>query len=416
MKSLKLILKDLDLINWAQKARVWRGCGFLGVMLLAWTGVAAQDSDELRAMIAEMDRNNTRLQATKLSLEAEKAGNYVGIRPADPEVGINYLKPSPRLADHRLDYSVSQELEFPTVYGLKRQVAGRQDKALDQVYLQQRSILVEEALHGWLEWVYRLENRKLLGLQQEHAEQLAEAFQRAFDGGAVSILERNRARVFATNARQALELNEIELEASWHQLLRLNGGQALEQLPQAYPAWDLPPNFEQWFAQVAGREAGMQVMEAELEVLRTQQKLATAMGLPNISLGYMREQDIEVDFRGFTLGLSIPLWQNRGRAQHARLKSRAQQSLLEDAGQQFQLQQRHLYQKARALNQQIAALRSVLSESTEPELLRSALDLGQITLLDYLMELGIYYDLQEKLLSAERDYYQTQAQMRISLY
>lgn len=390
--------------------------GLLCLMAGAWTGLAAQESDELRAMIAELDRNNTRLLATKQGLVAEKAGNRVGIRPADPEVGINYLKPSPRLADHRLDYSVSQELEFPTVYGLRRQVAGGQDRVLDQTYLWRRSTMVGEALHSWLEWVYRQENRKVLSLHQEHAEQLAEAYQRAFDGGAVSVLERNRARVFATNARQASELNEIELEASWNELLRLNGGQALERIPQAYPAWDLPPSFTQWFSQVSDREAGMHVMEAELEVLRTEQKLATAMGLPNISLGYMREQDIEVDFRGFTLGLSIPLWQNRGRAQHARLKSRAQQSLLDDAGQQFELQQRHLYQKARALHQQIGALRSVLSDSNEPELLRRALDLGQITLLDYLMELGIYYDLQEKLLAAERDYYRTQAEMRISLY
>ncbi|HZH54803.1 MAG TPA: TolC family protein [Sphingobacteriaceae bacterium] len=367
-------------------------------------------------MIDEIERNNTRLQASQESLAAEKAGNRVGIRPADPVVGINYLKPNPRLADHRLDYSVSQELEFPTVYGLRRQVASRQDRVLDQVHGLQRRDLVDEALQTWLDWVYRQENRQVLQLQREHAEQLAEAYQRAFDAGSVSVLERNRARVFAQNAQQAVALNEIELEGSWYELIRLNGGQALAKVPQAYPAWDLPPSFEQWFSQVSDREAGMHVLEAELEVLRTEQQLATAMGLPNISLGYMREQDIEVDFRGFTLGLSLPLWQNRGRAQHARLKSRAQQSLLEDAGQQFELQQRHLYQKARALHQQLRALRSLLAESQEPQLLRSALDLGQISLLDYFMELGIYYDLQEKLVTAERDYYMTQAAMRVSLY
>lgn len=369
-------------------------------------------------MIAELDRNNTQLQAIQQGIVSEKAGNRVGLNPDDPRVGINYLRPNPRLSDRRLDFEITQELEFPTVYGWRKKVARQQDMVLDQHYLVQRSEIMSLALQTWLEWVYLGEKQQMLRSQQEHADQLATAYQRAFDAGKINVLERNKARLHATNANKAVEFNQIELESAWNTLLRLNGGRPFTTaLPEQYPAdWLLPASFEDWFAQVTGRSGLLQALSDELEVSRTQESLAKAMKLPNLSVGFMREQDIEVDFRGVTFGLSIPLWQNQHRSKHARLQTLAQESRIFDAQQQFELEQQHLFRKAAALKNQSTELQEILRESKEPILLRRALELGEINLVDYLVEQSMYYELQEKALQAELEYYQVQAEMRKWLF
>src|SRR5690606_5145685 len=236
--------------------------------------------------------------------------------------------------------------------------------------------------------------------------------------GKINVLERNKARLHATNANKAVEFNQIELESAWNTLLRLNGGRPFTTaLPEQYPAdWLLPASFEDWFAQVTGRSGLLQALSDELEVSRTRESLAKAMKLPNLSVGFMREQDIEVDFRGVTFGLSIPLWQNQHRSKHARLQTLAQESRIFDAQQQFELERQYLFRKAAALKNQSTELQEILRGSKEPILLRKALELGEINLVDYLVEQSMYYELQEKALQAELEYYQVQAEMRKWLF
>lgn len=388
---------------------------WLILSVFAFAGFS-QESASIRQLIAELERNNTQLQALQHAVTAEKAGNRIGLNPDDPQMDINYLKPNPRLADHRLDYSISQEFEFPTVYGWRKRVARGQDAVLDQHYLVSRAGIVGQALQTWLQWVYHRQQQQMLGLQYGHAAQLAEAYQRAFEAGSIAVLERNKARIHAANLRKSLELGEIELTAAWNELMRLNGGQAFGQLPQEYPDWALPASFTDWYVEISGSSPELDALSAQLDVHRDEQRLASAMRLPRFSVGYMREQDIEVDFRGVTFGLSLPLWQHQNRSKHARLQSQAQESLLQDARIQFRLEQQHAYQKALALQQHSQEIRQLLNESSGPDLLKKALDLGEITLVDYLVEQSMYYELQEKLLEAELEYYRTLAEMRKWIY
>ncbi|HLW51158.1 MAG TPA: TolC family protein [Sphingobacteriaceae bacterium] len=393
--------------------KIFASCLFLSGMVL---NLFAQEEAQIKNMIAELERNNTHLQAIQHAVNAEKAGNRIGLNPDDPQIGINYLKPHPRLADHRLDYSITQELEFPTVYGWRKKVAQGKDAVLDQQLLMSRSEVVGLTLQNWLQWVYHREYQQLLKVQSQHATQLAEAYQRAFEAGSISVLDRNKARIHAANLQKSFELQGIELSASWNQLIRLNGGQAFSQLPTHYPDWVLPISFEVWISEISKKPAALQAMHAQLDVHKDEQRLAAAMRLPHLSVGYMREQDIEVDFRGVTFGLSLPLWQNKNRSKHARLQSQAQESMLIDAQSQFEMEQQHLLQKAQLLQKHSLELRQLLNDSTEPALLQKALELGEITLVEYLVEQSLYYELNEKLLNTELDYYQTLAQMWQWLY
>lgn len=385
---------------------------FVLVLICPGRSIAQDRSDPFTTFIAALDSNNTSLQALRQVLIAQKAGNRVGLNPADPEVGISYLRPNPRLSDRRLDFEISQELEFPTVYGHRRKVADQLDESLDWQYRLERNEVLSQALQIWVDWQYYHRNREVLELQMVHATQISQAFQRAFEAGEINILDRNKSKIHALNASKSFELNEIELQSALHELTSMNGGRPIGTLPVFWPNWELPEHFEDWQAYTESQSVLLQTMQQDLSTQQAQEKLARSMLLPNLHVGFMREQDIEVDFRGVTFGMSIPLWQHRNRSKQARLQTRAQESLLYHTSNQQELEQRRLFLKAKTLKTQTDELKTIVRENSSPELLRKALDMGEITLVEYLVELSMYYELMEKALQAEREYLSVQVQLR----
>lgn len=394
-------------------------------------GTAQQSAPNRDATIAALwsaiDSNNTALKALRWERDARKSENRTGLYPADPTVGISYLRPNPRLSDRRLDFEISQELEFPTVYGHRKRVARLQNQTVEAIYALERKEILHEAVETWLQWRYHTAYADLLRLQNDHAHQISNAYQRAFDAGQINILERNKARINAINTQKDYDLNAVKRQAIFDRLVTLNGGVPLPELvlqsPEnnmrtgsrpfgtAFPEWELPASEDLWWNETQAHSLQIDALERKAEVARAQEKLVQAEQLPNLEIGFMREQDIEVDFRGVTFGVSVPLWQHRNRRRQARLQTTAQEHMLLDAAHRFELDQRALFRKAFALKTQLERLQTIRDESTGPDLLRRALDLGEITLVDYLVEQGMYYELMESILQTELEYRLIQAEM-----
>ena len=82
-----------------------------------------------------------------------------------------------------------------------------------------------------------------------------------------------------------------------------------------------------------------------------------------------------------------------------------------EAKQQFYDQLQTLYLRADGLRQTAANYRASLSLLNNTDLLAKALNAGEISLLDYIVEIGLYYDTVDQALSAERDYQQAFANL-----
>lgn len=133
-------------------------------------------------------------------------------------------------------------------------------------------------------------------------------------------------------------------------------------------------------------------------------KLGKLSGLPQISAGYMSELVPESNFRGITLGLSVPLWSNRNRVKQAKAAVVAAELQQKDATVQFYERLRNQYDRTLGLQRTAGEYRKALAELDNTQLLRRALDAGEISLLDYIVELGLYYTTVDEALAAERDY------------
>ena len=118
-------------------------------------------------------------------------------------------------------------------------------------------------------------------------------------------------------------------------------------------------------------------------------------------------------FQGVTVGVSIPLFENKNTVKYAQLKNEAAQHRETDEKLRFYNEMKTLHDKAIAIQQNITQYREQLSLQSDLELLRKALDKGSISLTEYLFELTVYYDSLEKLLDMQRELSITKAQLLI---
>ena len=92
--------------------------------------------------------------------------------------------------------------------------------------------------------------------------------------------------------------------------------------------------------------------------------------MPKIAVGYMGEFVGNENFQGISVGITIPLWQNKNRVKYARAA---------------------------------ALYRSSLDKNNSGEILLKAFEKGELPLLEYLLEMEYFYECFKKLASAERD-------------
>jgi outer membrane protein TolC len=355
----------------------------------------------LDAVLRTVEANSVTLQALKQQTEAQKLANRTGIYLADPEIGFGYLWGSPSSIGNRTDFSVTQSFDFPTVYAHRAKIANVQRRIADDEYEQQRKDLLLQAGTVCVNLVYCNALKTELDKRQQHAQSIVAAWQKRVDNGDVDVLERNKAQLNLLNARKTAEANEIERAALLSELQRINGGQAIAFADTVYPLYALPQDFEQWYAQAQQRNPGLQIVARELEVSRQQTKLNRALSLPKFTAGYMGESVLGTTLQGATVGISIPLWENRNTIRQAKAQTAALQTMEADARAQFYNSLKAQHAKAVSLQALAADYREALKNNAD--LLKEALDMGQLSLIHYIMELAIYYDAIDQVLQAERD-------------
>ncbi|TSA38158.1 MAG: transporter [Porphyromonadaceae bacterium] len=354
-------------------------------------------------IVAEIEKNNTGLSALRKKAEAQKLGNKTGIYLKNPEIGFNYLWGNPTMIGNRVDLSFEQTFDFPTAYRYKSQIADGRDQQVDIDYQQQRLGLITQVrmLCIDLAHTYALENE--FARRLEHAQSIVKSYQAKFDQGDAGILELNKARLNFLGIRKEAEANGIEYQSLLAELATLNGGIPIAWSESIYPSREIPADFEQWYQQAEKSNPMLTWLRKELEISQQQEKLQFALGLPKFSTGYLNEKIVGEHFQGVTLGMSIPLWENKNAVKQAKAQFLAVQDVERDRKLMFYNQLKMLHAKAVRLQQSTGDYRLALQTVDNGSFLGKALEAGEISLIDYILELSLYYESQTRLLAAERD-------------
>lgn len=105
-----------------------------------------------------------------------------------------------------------------------------------------------------------------------------------------------------------------------------------------------------------------------------------------------------------TIGVNIPLWSAGNKIRQSQARLTAAKERRNYAEQKFFSDLRNQYTKAYSMKDNSEMMRSSLKETDSREFLLFALSKGEISMIDYLVEIDLYFEALEATLEAERDY------------
>ena len=377
--------------------------------LLASVSLAAREN--INSILSSIEENNTTLKALKEETKAQKLGNKTGIYLSDPDVAFGYLWGNPSNIGTRQDFNITQTFDIPTITGMKKRLADNKNELVELQYASERINLLLEAKQYIIDLIYYNGLKKELEVRLRHAQTIADAYKQRLDRGDTSILEYNKIQLNLSTVKGEMSRVEVERNALLSELKRLNGGIDILLEEDNYSTASLPADFEEWYLSAEQKNPLLQYVKQQIEVGRKEVKLNKAMTLPKFSAGYSLEKTLGQKYQGVSIGISIPLWENKNRVKQAKAGVIAAQAREQESKQQFYNRLQNLYLRASGLQQTAIGYRKSLQSLNNTELLMKALEVGEISLLNYIVEIGLYYDTVNQTLAAERDFEKALAQL-----
>jgi len=377
------------------------------LIIIAWTSVIFAQSD----VLGEIERNNTVLSALRHQTEADKTENKTGIYPDNPEVEFHYLWGNSAELGNRTDWTASQSFDFPTAYRYKRNLSNLKNQRLDLQYQIERKDILLEASAVCIQLIYQNALIEKLKERLDLAGQIEGAYQKKYEAGDASLLDLNKTKYELMLAEKEYRNAITEKEFLQSELIRLNGGVSLQLNAKTFPEIVLPVHFEQWYKEQKEKNQDLKFYQQEINIGKENEKLQRSMNLPKITTGYMSEKVLTEHFQGVIVGISIPLWENKNTVKQIKAQTLANQEQEKSAALKDFYRNEALYKKALNLQQTVDQIKRQQANNNIVELLKKSLDLGEISLINYIQELGLYFDMQQNMLEIERDLHLTTSEL-----
>ncbi len=362
-------------------------------------------------VLSAIEQNNTTLKSLRKTANAEKLENKTGIYLSNPEIGFNYLWGNPSSTGNRKDINIRQSFDIPTVSGMKNRLANQKNDMVEWLYKVDRMNILLEAKTCLLDIIYYNGLLKELYIRKDHAKSISSIQKNRLDKGEGNILEYNNARLSLLKIEADIIKIQTERNSFVSQLTRLNGGINITVYGDDFEEVSLPSDFNKWFTYAENKNPVLAFVKSDIESNKRQLALEKAMKYPAFSLGYVSEITTGQRYGGVSFGLSIPLWNNKNKVKQAKATLLAAESRMTDATLQFYNKLETLYQRVSGLKNSANTYKSSLQEADNSLLLKKALDLGEISVMDYIVQVGLYYDSVDKALAAERDYQKAFAEL-----
>ena len=379
------------------------------ILVLAATIVKAQSG--LEKILSEVERNNKSITAEKQYWEAQKLSYKTGLNPENPKIEYEHLPGSPEGAGTQQDFSVTQGLDFPTSYAKRRAVSNEQITQADlQVNIFRQELLLQAKL-ACIDYIYRTKLQKALAKRLQNADALLEAINKQTQQGESNILELNKIRLFQLEIRNQADLNETSIKTLQHQLDELNGGLPLDLSQIGYPILSDLPVFEILDSLIEANDPVVNAVAQQSTVNKEQVELTRSMTLPKLEGGYHQQSILGQRYQGFHVGMTIPLWENKNRVKTERARLAHSEYQITEHRTEHYYRNKQLYEEYRHWQRTFNEYQNIFLSANNEELLNRAFQAGQLSLIEYLMEVRYFYDANEQLYAAEKELHMAIAEL-----
>lgn len=354
--------------------------------------------------LESIEANNSTLKALQNEITAEKLNNRTGLTMPGPEIEFEYLWGNGVGVPDRKLLGVSQRFDAATLFGVKRAVSESQNVMLELQYRNERMNIMLEAKELLTNIIYYNSLLKVLVERKSIIGRIEQSYAIKYEKGDVSSIDLSKIRLNISLLTSQIDNAEAEHQRLMLELQRLNGGIPLDFNQDHYGEETLSDSFEEWYSQAASLSPMLAYVQQQVVVGENRLKLSRSQGLPSLSAGYSGEFEPGRINQGFSVGISIPIWENKDKVKAARASVQAAESRVKDAEVQFYNSLQSQYAMVQSLRTSSLSLQKAIEDSNSMTLLKEALDAGEISLLDYLQESDYYYEAVTSMLTAQRDY------------
>ena len=359
-------------------------------------------------LVQEIEKNNTTLAALKKQKEAGMMLNKTGIYLQNPEFEYAWFAGTPSNIGNKTGVSLRQPFDFPTTYIHRRRIAQARNEQLMPEYEQHRSELLLEARLLCLEIVFHNALIKQYDIRLQNAQMIMEAYTLMLQEGETNVMELNKSKLNLLNLQKEAEDISIRREALLNELTGMNGGIAVTMEQSDFSSEQgVIPDFDLWYQQAEKNNHELEWLRQEEEISNKEIRLQKASNLPGFNVGYVSELLTHEQFRGFVIGVSIPLWENRNTVKYARARNLALISSQQDQSSRYYHSFKANHARAIALQEMAEQYRSLLGSVDNTQLIYHAWEAGQVSLTEYLLELTFYYQSMDKILETELELHKT---------
>lgn len=362
-------------------------------------------------VLKSIENNNKALQAGQRLNESQKLEACTGNYLPNPTVELNQLWADRSAGGNANELAVIQSFDFPTVYFNKNKLAKLKSSASDYQYAATRQQILLKAQQICQEIIYLRKQKHLLDERLKNAERLEALYNQRFASGDANQLELNKIQLEKINANNASRRNQSALRSQLEQLQALNGGVPIEFGEDEFISTPVLPEFSQLEATYLDADPTLKSLEGESESARREIKVSRALTLPKFDIGYRRNGGSDQTMNGFRIGMSIPLWENKNTVKRAKAQAEYTALNVEDNTQTLKATLKELYLQAQSLQLSKEEYARTLANQRSEELLNKSLEAGQISMIDYFVEITILYDSIQNYLEVEKEYHNLLAQL-----
>lgn len=345
-----------------------------------------------------IEANSTVLSAHYKQMQADMAENDAYALVENPEIEAGY-KFGPE--SNKVELGVGQSFEFPTVYCNQNKIIKMTEDIIVSQYDIDRMNVLAEAQSICTELIFCKTKIELFKKAYDNALMLAEAYQKMMEIGECNILDYNKSKVNLANAKNNYELELIHYDNMMANLKTMNGGNDIDFQYDDYAVVILPENFDEWYSTIEQSNPVFEQMRQQIALDNQNIKLKKSEWIPSINIGYGMEIGQDEMEHGPTIGLSLPLWHNKGSVKSAKMKAEAAETLLMNEKAVTYNYLYGLFAKAKALQSNVGELAASMQEFDSYALLLKAFEKGEMNLIDYISEVDYYQNSMLELYSAQ---------------
>ena len=357
-------------------------------------GMQAQSIDHV---LQSIEQNNKELQSQVQLNNAQKMENRTANNLPDPTVSYSSFYKNGAGPGHGTEFVASQGFDFPTQYITRNRQADLANEALSKEQLAIRRDILLKAKILCLDLILLNQEKALMDIRKQNTDELEALYTKRLEAGDANILEVNKIKMERMNVQTEAAQNHASHRTALQSLLAMNGNLPLEFAESNYPQVKEILDFNTLRDEVIASDLDLQALSYATKAAEKQVSVNKQDWLPKLEAGFRRNTDTEMSMNGFVVGGSIPLFSNRKKVQIAKAQALSAQLMQENARLEAENNLMALFNEMQQLKEAMSAYDVPLLQKSL-ELLKQALQEGQISLIEYFVEAeSVYKNLQARM-------------------